>query len=118
VKLRISIGRRYLARNPSIALASLAIASLAFAAPATASTPEDNYLALLSKHGIGGDPQALIGAGHDVCDALGAPNIAIGVALWKPDAELYGQGLSGPQVAQAQRDAVNSFCPDKAWWRD
>jgi hypothetical protein len=44
--------------KPRIALASLAIASVAFAAPATASTPEDTYLAALARHGITGDPQA------------------------------------------------------------
>jgi hypothetical protein len=102
-----------------LTLITAAIATLiAFAAPAHASTPEDNYLAALARHGIGGDPQALIGAGHDVCDALNVAPIAMGVVMLKPDAEMYAQGLSGPQVAQSQRDAVNTFCPDKAWWRD
>ena len=101
-----------------LAIALALAAWLLLAPPAHASTPEDTYLAALARHGIGGDPQALIGAGHDVCDALNVPAIAMGMALLKPDAEMYGQGLSGTQVGQAQHDAVNAFCPDKATWRD
>jgi len=104
--------------KPRIALASLAIASLAFAAPATASTPEDTYLAALSRHGITGDPPALIDAGHDACWALGQPWAAVGMALLKSEAEYAAQGLSGAQEKQARHDAVNALCPDKATWRD
>jgi Protein of unknown function (DUF732) len=101
-----------------IALASLAIASLAFAAPATASTPEDTYLAALARHGITGDPQALIDAGHDVCWALNQNWVVIGEALWKAQSEYAGQGIVGPAYGQARHDAVNALCPDKSSWRN
>ena len=101
-----------------IALASLAIASLAFAAPATASTPEDTYLAALARHGITGDPQALIDDGHDVCWALNQNWVVVGEAMWKPQAEFGALGIVGAQYGQARHDAVNALCPDKATWRD
>jgi len=101
-----------------IALASLAIASLAFAAPAPASTPEDTYLAALSRHGITGDPQALIAAGHDVCWAMDQNWVVVGEAMWKPQAEFGALGIVGSQYGQARHDAVNALCPDKSSWRN
>lgn len=87
-------------------------------AQAHASTPEDNYLAALGRHGITGDPQALIDAGHDVCWALDQNWVVVGEALWKPQSEYAAQGVTGTQYAQARHDAVNAFCPDHATWRD
>lgn len=95
-----------------------AIAAIAFASPAHASTPDDTYLAALSRHGITGDPAALIGAGHDVCWALDQNWLVVGEALWKPQAEYGALGIVGHQYVQARHDAVNALCPDNATWRN
>jgi Protein of unknown function (DUF732) len=99
-----------------IAALGLSLA-VAFAAPVHAA-PEDTFMSTLARHGIGGDPQALIGAGHDTCDAMAQGYVASGFLIWKPNGEFLGQGLSYTQTMQAEHDAVNAFCPDKAWWRD
>ncbi|MGH7734435.1 MAG: DUF732 domain-containing protein [Gemmatimonadales bacterium] len=102
-------------------VAILAVCAVIGAAPATAwaDTADDQYLGLLAKHGINGDPGALITAAHDVCDALNQPNpVASNLAMFKPGFEFASQGLWGPQLGQAQYDAINTYCPDKASWRD
>lgn len=97
---------------------AIAFGVLSLPNTAHASTPEDTYLAALSRHGITGDPAALIDAGHDVCWALGQNWVVIGEALWKAQAEYAGQRIVGPAYGQAKHDAVNALCPDKSSWRD
>ncbi|WP_343573427.1 DUF732 domain-containing protein [Mycobacterium sp.] len=105
--------------RPLLSVAAVVLsATLVFAAAAHASTDDDNYLGALSRHGITGDPAALITAGHDVCWALDQNWVVVGEALWKPQSEYAAQGVTGTQYAQARHDAVNAYCPDHATWRD
>jgi hypothetical protein len=52
------------------AIAGMIIAVLLPVAAAHADSADDNYLALLSSHGIKGPPDQLIADGHQACDAL------------------------------------------------
>jgi hypothetical protein len=101
-----------------MAVGAMATGALLGSARAHASTPDDTYLAALSRHGITGDPQALIDAGHDTCDAMAQGYVASGFAIWKPNGEFLAAGLSYTQTMQAEHDAVNALCSDRAWWRD
>src|SRR5271168_3959518 len=110
-------------KRPSLLLAMIIVELILAAwllissAPAHASTPDDTYLAALARHGISGDPAALIGAGHDACWALGQPWAAVGMALLRSEAEYAAQGLSGAQEKQARHDAVNALCPENSTWK-
>lgn len=105
-------------RRLLILAAAGALVAAAGTATARADTADDHYLSTLATHGITGDPQALIGAGRDVCWALAQNWVVIGEALWKPQAEYAGLGIVGPQYGQARHDAVNSYCPDLSSWRN
>lgn len=56
--MKLAITLTWLAWTAALALFIATVLTI----PAHASTPEDTYLAALGRHGIGGDPQALIGA--------------------------------------------------------
>lgn len=102
----------------TVVFAALAASTLLGAPNASADTPEEQYLALLAKHGITGDPAQLIAAGHDTCWAAGQGWPAIGLAVMKPNAEFSAAGLAWRQVGQARHDAVNTLCPDLSTWKD
>lgn len=80
---------------------------------------DDQYLALLSSHGVEGDPGVLIANGRASCDALdqsrtGLKPTAYQMALLRIDFDLKGQGLSDQQVAQVVQDGNQIYCPGKA----
>jgi|SRR5271155_5859686 len=84
-----------------IPAAAACTAALIATAPAAHADADADYLATLARHGVTGDPGALIGAGHDVCWAFDQ-NWLAGIALWKAQAEYAGQGVTGTGYDQAQ----------------
>jgi hypothetical protein len=93
-------------------LFALAIA----AAPAAHADADADYLATLARHGVTGDPGALVGAAHDTCDAMAQGYIGSGFAIWKATADYMGQGLSKQQADQAEFVAIDVYCPNYGHW--
>lgn len=94
-------------------LFALAIA----AAPAAHADADADYLAVLARHGVTGDPQALIGAAHDTCDAMSQGYAASGFSIWKATAAYMAQGLSKQQADSAEFVAIDLYCPNYGHWR-
>ncbi len=102
-----------------------AAAVLVSAAVAHADTPDAHFLGLLSNSGMNvGPSDRLIAIAHERCDDDGLPrdtqrNWIYGAhpspyaqAMWKIDAELESQGLTGGQVGPFVRAAMTVYCPD------
>jgi hypothetical protein len=100
------------------AIIAALFALLASCAVAHADGQDDQFLSLLATHSIQGAPDQLIAAGHETCDAMDQGRFGIGIspygaAMLKIAAELTGQGLSTPQIAQLTHDANGVYCPGK-----
>jgi Protein of unknown function (DUF732) len=104
-----------------IAVAAVLVA----AAVAHADTPDAQFLGLLSKNGMNvGPSDRLIAIAHERCDddglsrdtqrnwIYGAHPSPYAQAMWKIDAELESQGLTGGQVAPFVRAAMTVYCPE------
>jgi hypothetical protein len=111
--------------NPfGFGLAAAAAVMLA-AGIAHAGGPDDQFLAMLSKDGIGGPPDQLIAIAHERCDDANLPRS--GVFNWRfggqPSpyigaigniyTELKATGTNSAQAAQFIRDAITVYCPDQ-----
>lgn len=101
------------------AIVVAAFAVLMSGGMAHADALDDQYLKLLASHGIEGDPEQLISAGHDSCDALDQGRIGFGMspygfAVMKITGQLMAQGLASQQVSQLMHDANTVYCPGKA----
>lgn len=92
---------------------------------AHAGGPDDQFLAMLSKDGLGGPPDQMIAIAHERCDDANVPrsggfnwrfgagpspyNAAIGNIY----TELEATGMNSAQAAQFIRDAITVYCPDQ-----
>jgi hypothetical protein len=104
------------------------VAAALLAAPlAHAESPDDQFLALLSKDGVTvNDPHALIGIAHQRCsdNALGREQGLMPRLGWEPspydtavrglESRLMAEGLAPPQVGRFMQDAVSVYCPEQA----
>ncbi len=86
-----------------------ALITLTFPAFAHANSPDDQFLAAVSKQGIGGQPDQLIAYAHTMCDVMGTP-----AALGPMTNLMATQGLSPQQVAYVAADGVRAYCPEKS----
>ena len=105
-------------------LAAAAAVMLA-AGIAHADGPDDQFLALLSKDGLGGPRDQMIAIAHERCDdanlsrtgpyfwRFGAqPSPYIG-AIGNIYTELESTGMNSAYAAQFIRDAITVYCPDQ-----
>jgi len=89
--------------------ASLAAAALTLSGVATADTQDDEFLAALAAKGIGGDPDQLISAAHNMCDVVG------GMGAIAPFYRLMAsQSLSPMQASEVFAAGAQAYCPDKS----
>jgi hypothetical protein len=99
--------------------ATAAAFALLCAYPAHADAADDQYLGLLSSHGITGQPDLLIAAGHQACEILGLGNAGgfagpYLAAMTNFDNTLAPMGFSKAQKQQIAVDASRSYCPQFA----
>jgi hypothetical protein len=81
-----------------------------------ADSTDDQYLSLLSSHGVTGPPDQLIADGHQTCDAMGWLDFGFGIsprhaAMIKLNADLAGQGFNQHDISQIMLDATRAYCP-------
>ncbi|MCV7399784.1 DUF732 domain-containing protein [Mycobacterium fragae] len=113
-----------MASGPFRAVLPAAAAVLVAAAIARAESPDDQFLGLLSKHGLNvGPPDQMIAIAHERCDddrlsrsswyipPFGRSPSPFMVAMTRITNELKSQGLTVPQVGQFMRDAITVYCP-------
>jgi len=86
---------------------------------AHADSADDQYLGLLSSHGVKGPADQLIADGHQVCDAYSQGGFGIGisprqVAMIKLNNDLAGQRFSPHDMSQLMLDATRAYCPHYA----
>ena len=111
--------------NPFGSVLAAAAAVMLAAGIAHAGGPDDQFLAMLSKDGIGGPPDQLIAIAHERCDDAnlprsggfnwrfgGQPSPYIG-AIGNIYTELEATGMNSAQAAQFIRDAITVYCPDQ-----
>ena len=101
------------------AIAGAIIAVLLPVAAAHADSADDQYLKLLSSHGVTGPADQLIADGHQACDAYGQGGFGIGVsprqlALINLSNTLQAQGYSQHDASQIVLDATRTYCPQFA----
>ena len=99
------------------AIAAVIIAVLLPVGAAYADSTDDHYLALLSSHGVTGQPDQLIADGHQTCDAYSQGRFGIGVspyqvAMIKLNNDLAAQGFSPHDMSQLMLDATRAYCPE------
>jgi hypothetical protein len=106
-------------------IVAAAAAVLMAAGIAHAETVDDQFLGLLSNHGLNaGPPEQTIALAHKRCDAnslsragwftlrfLGRPSPFV-AALSTINLNLQSQGLTAAEAAQFMQDAVTVYCPD------
>lgn len=97
-------------------IVGLLLALSIVAAPMAHADADGDYLARLARHGVKGDPGALIGAAHDTCDAMAQGYVGSGFAIWTATAAYMGQGLSKQQADQAEFVAIDVYCPNYGRW--
>ena len=114
-----------MAVDPFRPVVAAAAAVLVATGIAHADTADDQFLGLLSNHGLNvGPPEQMIAVAHKRCDAndlsradwftmryLGRPSPFV-VAVSRINVQLQSQGLTPDQVVQFMRDAVTVYCPD------
>jgi hypothetical protein len=101
-----------------------AVAAVIIAVPlpvgaAYADSADDQYLALLSSHGITGPADQLIADGHQFCDAHSQGRFGISispfqVAMIKLNNDLAAQGFSPHELSQLMLDATRAYSPEYA----
>jgi hypothetical protein len=96
-------------------LAAIAAMTLPIAT-AHADGTDDQYLKMLSSHGVAGPPDQLIADGHESCDAMGQGGFGIGIsprgaAFLRLNADLSGQGYNQHDASQIMLDAARTYCP-------
>jgi hypothetical protein len=111
-------------RPSGVVLATLAAAVLS-GGIAAADSPDDQFMALLSRDGLGGPRDQLIAIAHERCEdgnlprsggynwrfgALPGPYFA---AIGQVYTELESQGMTSGQAAQFIRDAIAVYCPEQ-----
>lgn len=103
----------------------VAVAAVLVAAGiADAESTDDQFLRLLSSHGLNaGSPEQMITLAHKRCDANGLPRAdwftlrflgrpsPFVVAVSAINANLQSQGMTPDQATQFMRDAVTVYCP-------
>jgi hypothetical protein len=112
---------------PAYPIVAAAAAVLMAAGAAHAESVDDQFLRLVSSHGLNvGTPEQMIAIAHKRCDAnnlsradwftmrfLGRPSPFV-VAVSTINFNLQSQGLTSDQAAQFMQDAVTVYCPDPA----
>ena len=114
-----------MAVHPFRSVLAAAAAVMLAAGIAHADGPDDQFLALLSKDGLGGPRDQMIAIAHERCDdanlsrtgpyfwRFGAqPSPYIG-AIGNIYTELESTGMDSAQAAQFIRDAITVYCPDQ-----
>ena len=86
---------------------------------ASATGADDQYLSLLSSHGVAGQSDQLIAAGYQACDANSQGRFGIGIspyqiAMIRLNSDLTSQGFSQHDIAQIILDASRVYCPEYA----
>jgi hypothetical protein len=108
-------------------IVAAAAALMMAAGAAHAESVDDQFLRLVSSHGLNvGTPEQMIATAHKRCDAnnlsradwftmrfLGRPSPFV-VAVSTINLNLQSQGLTSDQAAQFMQDAVTVYCPDPA----
>jgi hypothetical protein len=114
-----------MAVDPFRPIVAAAAAVLVAAGIAHADLADDQFLELLSSHGLNvGPPEQMIALAHKRCDAnglsradwftlrfFGRPS-PFAIAVSNINVNLQSQGLTRDQAAQFMRDAVTVYCPD------
>lgn len=114
-----------MAVDPFRPLFAAAAAVLLAAGIACADTQDEQFLGLLSDHGLNvGPPEQMIAIAQERCDAndlsradwftmrfFGRPSPFV-VAISKIHAKLQSRGLTRDQSVQFIRDAATVYCPD------
>jgi hypothetical protein len=86
----------------------IAVAALFALAPIANATPQDDqYLSTLTSRNIGGQPDKLIGYGHDACDNYGTSGVVDQIA------SLEAIGYTHIQAEDIFVLGVHAYCPDK-----
>lgn len=84
------------------------VAALEFAAPASADQTDDDFLAVLKRHGIAfANRDAAIATGHRVCTGLDADQTPANLIL----SLVKDTDLSAHEAGYFFGAAVNSYCP-------
>ena len=110
---------------PAYPIFAAAAAVLMAAGIAHAESVDDQFLSLLSNHGLNaGPPEQTIALAHKRCDAnslsradwftlrfLGRPSPFV-AAVSTINFNLQSQGLTPAEAAQFMQDAVTVYCPD------
>ncbi|MBW0012544.1 DUF732 domain-containing protein [Mycobacterium sp.] len=93
----------------TIGAAAIALAAFAGAGTAAASTPDDTFIAQMTRLGVTfSSPQEAVRQGHQVCTRLAAGKTGLDVFH-----EVLGQGhLTPKQAAHLVIDATDAYCPD------
>jgi hypothetical protein len=86
---------------------------------AHADNTDDQYLALLSSHGITGQPDELIAASRQACELAGLGNAGgfagpYLAAMTNLDNTLTAMGFNKAQKQQLAVDAARTYCPQFA----
>jgi hypothetical protein len=115
-----------MAVNPFRSVLAAAAAVMLAAGIAHADGPDDQFLAMLSKDGVGGGPpDQLIAIAHERCNDANLPrsgpyNWRFGAqpspyigAIGNIYTELEATGMNSAQAAQFIRDAITVYCPDQ-----
>jgi hypothetical protein len=112
-----------MAVNPLHPVLTVAAVLLMTPAIAHADGPDDQFLGLLAKDGIHGDPGQLIAIAHEECDAEGQSrsggfNFRFGgqpspynIAMTKVYGDLGAQGVAPGFMAPFLHDAITAYCP-------
>jgi hypothetical protein len=114
-----------MAMHPLRFVLAAAAAVMLAAGIAHADGPDDQFLALLAKDGLGGPRDQMIAIAHERCDDAnvprsggwnwrfgGGPSPYIG-AIGNVYTELESTGMDSAQAAQFIRDAITVYCPDQ-----
>jgi len=113
-----------MAALPARSIVAAVAAVLVATGIAHAESTDDQFLRLLSSHGINsGSPEQMIALAHKRCDAnglsradwftlrfLGRPSPFV-AAVSTINFNLQAQGLTPDQAAQFMQDAVTVYCP-------
>ena len=89
------------------------------AGAAHADATDEQYLQLLASHGVTGQPDQLIAAGRQACDALGQGKVGLGIspyqiAMINLGNTLTAQGFTDLAKRQIVVDASRTYCPQFA----